>query len=109
MTVQSIVNYVKKKYRVTFSISGMTDLLHRMNFVYKNPKIFPRKVDVIEQEQFIEEYAEIKENKVIYIICDNAGCYRSRIVKAHLEFSKIKLVFLPPYSLNFILIDIGIF
>ncbi len=188
MTVQSIVNYVKKKYRVVYSISGMTDLLHRIGFVYKKPKIIPGKADAEAQEKFIEDYAEIKENKgkndpiyfmdgthpqhntmasygwirrgefkeiksntgrqrvningainieslssvirmdesinaqstvlllkkieeqhnqakVIYIICDNAGYYRSKMVREHLEGSKIELVFLPPYSPNLNLIE----
>jgi len=57
MTVQSIVDYMKKKYRVVYSISGMTDLLHRIGFVYKKPKIIPGKADAEEQEKFIEDYA----------------------------------------------------
>jgi len=43
--------------------------------------------------------------KVIYIICDNAGYYRSKMVREHLEGSKIELVFLPPYSPNLNLIE----
>ena len=35
----------------------------------------------------------------IYIICDNAGYYRSQLVQTYLKASKkIELVFLPPYS-----------
>lgn len=38
-------------------------------------------------------------DKKIYIICDNAGYYRSSLVKDFLEKNKkIELVFLPPYS-----------
>ncbi len=185
MTVQSIVDYVKKTYHVVYTLSGMTDLLHRMGFVYKKPKVVPGKANA--EAQFLKDYAEIKENKgkndliyfmdgthpqhntmasygwirrgklkeiksnrrqrvningaidieslssvihvdesinaqsivcllkkieakheqaeVIYIICDNARYYRSKLVKEYLEFSKIELVFLPPYSPNLNLIE----
>ena len=63
MTVQSIVDYVKKKYRVVYSISGMTDLLHRIGFVYKKAKIIPGKANAEAQKKLIEDYAEIKANK----------------------------------------------
>lgn len=40
-----------------------------------------------------------KEDKKIYIVCDNAGYYRSALVKNFLQNEKrIELVFLPPYS-----------
>jgi len=188
MTVQSIVDYVKKTYHVVYTISGMTDLLHRMGFVYKKPKVVPGKADAEAQEQFIKDYAEIKENKgendpiyfmdgthpqhntmasygwirrgklkeiksntgrqrvningaidvdslssvihidesinaqsticllkkiemkhdqaeTIYIICDNARYYRSKMVNEYLESSRIELIFLPPYSPNLNLIE----
>ena len=41
----------------------------------------------------------------IYVICDNARYYRSKAVKAYLESSRIKLVFLPPYAPNLNLIE----
>ena len=37
---------------------------------------------------------------IIYVICDNARYYRSRLVNQFLETSKIQLVFLPSYSPN---------
>ncbi len=41
----------------------------------------------------------------IYIICDNAGYYRSKAVQAYLQESRIKLVFLPAYAPNLNLIE----
>jgi transposase len=41
----------------------------------------------------------------IYIICDNAGYYRSKAVQAYLQTSRIKLVFLPAYAPNLNLIE----
>lgn len=41
----------------------------------------------------------------IYVIADNARYYRSRLVKAYLKRSRIKLIFLPPYAPNLNLIE----
>jgi transposase len=43
--------------------------------------------------------------KVIYVIVDNARYYRSRWLKKALKGTKIKLIFLPPYSPNLNLIE----
>ncbi len=45
------------------------------------------------------------EAEAIYVICDNAGYYRSTLVSDYLKDSKIELVFLPPYSPNLNLIE----
>ena len=37
LTTQSIIDYVEKKVDVFYSKSGMRDLLHRLNYVYKKP------------------------------------------------------------------------
>lgn len=41
----------------------------------------------------------------IYVICDNARYYRSKIVKEYLKNSKVELIFLPSYSPNLNLIE----
>ncbi|MFU7503163.1 MAG: transposase [Candidatus Tisiphia sp.] len=41
-----------------------------------------------------------KYKEKIYLICDNAGYYKSKKVKEYLVNSKIELVFLPPYNPN---------
>ncbi len=41
----------------------------------------------------------------IYCIADNAKYYRNKAVKAYLETSRIRLIFLPPYSPNLNLIE----
>ena len=41
----------------------------------------------------------------IYVICDNARYYRSKVVQEYLKNSRIKLVFLPAYAPNLNLIE----
>jgi transposase len=188
LTVQEIVAFVKERFGVEYTVSGMTDLLHRLEFVYKKPKVVPGKSDSVAQARFVEQYEKLKENKgdkdpvyfmdgthpqhntrpaygwikqgeakevktntgrkrvningalniedlsvvtrfddsinaqstlgllaelerrhseaeAIYVICDNAGYYRSTVVSDYLKDSKIELVFLPPYSPNLNLIE----
>jgi transposase len=188
LTVEGIIVHVKKAYGVLYSISGMTDLLHRLKFTYKKSKLVPAKADRKKQEAFLENLEKIKKNKgendpilymdgvhpqhntmlaygwikkgedniiksntgrqrvningaldaqthdvlvredesinalstiallkkiesnyplatVIYVVCDNARYYRSKLVSAFLTTSKIELLFLPPYSPNLNLIE----
>jgi len=43
--------------------------------------------------------------KHVYVIADNAKYYRSKEVNEYLTMSKIKVIFLPPYSPNLNLIE----
>jgi transposase len=45
LTVDSIVEYVNQTYQVSYSISGMRHILHRLNFVYKKAKAVPGKAN----------------------------------------------------------------
>jgi transposase len=188
LSTKEVVSYVAKRFKVKYSVSGLTELLHRLGYVYKKPKLVPGKADAKAQEEFIASYRELKETKGaadpvyfmdgthpqhnsvvaygwikkgttkelksntgrrrlningaidiestsilvdygasinaqstisllkeielkhteaenIYVICDNAGYYRSRKVTEYLETSKVELKFLPPYSPNLNLIE----
>ena len=43
-------------YGVVYSDSGMTDLLHSLNFSYKKPEGIPAKADPAEQEKWLEDF-----------------------------------------------------
>ena len=185
---KSIIAHIYKQYKVRYSVSGITDLLHRLEFFYKKPKHVPGKQDPAMQEVFLCEYEQIKADKgkndpvyfadathpqhnsvpsygwikrgcekelkancgrqrlningaidietlepvtdfydtinadstidlfskieakhhdakAIYIIVDNARYYRSHFLKEYTDGTKIKLIFLPPYSPNLNLIE----
>ena len=172
LRVEEVIGYVQKRFDVSYTVRGMTDCLHRLGFAYKKPKLVPGKADPEAQQEFVEEYEKLKENKgvedliyfmdgvhalynpigafgwikkgtdkpiktntgrnrvnvngainiqdlsietrmeqsnpkakVIYMVCDNARYYRSKLVKEYLKDSKIELIFLPPYSPNLNLIE----
>jgi len=63
LTTQSAIDYVKKKFDITYSQSGMRDLLHRLNYEYKKPKLVPGNPDHEAQEIFAKQYEEFMLNK----------------------------------------------
>lgn len=185
---KAVIAHIYKQYGVRYSVSGVTDLLHRLGFSYKKPIHVPGKQDPVKQRAFLEEYDQIKAHKgendpiyfadathpqhnsipsygwikkgrekqlkansgrqrlningainietleptvrfyqtinadatidlfarieakhpkanVIYVIVDNARYYHSRCLKKALKSTRIKLLFLPPYSPNLNLIE----
>ena len=58
-----IINYVKDKYKVQYSRSGMNALLIKNGFSYKKPKQIPEKLDPQAQAEFIEYLSSFVEKK----------------------------------------------
>lgn len=67
LDVKSICAYVKSKYKITYSESGMRQLLHALNFCYKKPHAVPAKANEETQKAFVEEYEGLK------VSCEEAG------------------------------------
>ena len=64
LRAQDVVAYVKKTFGVVYTVAGMTDLLKRLDYVYKKPTLTPGKhPDVAIQQAFIESYQKLKESK----------------------------------------------
>ena len=62
LAAKEVAGFVKSTYQVNYSVIGMTKLLHRLGFVYKQTVIIPAKVDPIKQEHFLQGYLGLKEN-----------------------------------------------
>jgi transposase len=60
-TAMEAVEHMQKTYEISYSVIGMTKLLHRLGFVYKKPKVIPAKTDREKQETFIKLYQQTKE------------------------------------------------
>jgi transposase len=60
---KSVIAHIDKQYGVRYSVSGVTDLLHRLGFSYKKPTHVPGKQDPDQQRAFLKEYEQIKANK----------------------------------------------
>ena len=63
LSVDPIIEHVEKTYGVKYSVSGMTQLLHRLDFVYKKAKIIPGKADAEKQEAYLVMMLSLLENK----------------------------------------------
>jgi transposase len=63
LTAKEIAHYVEQTWQVAYSESGMAQLLHRLGYVYKKPKLIPGKADADRQRAFIEQYQALKAEK----------------------------------------------
>lgn len=62
-TTQAIAFYIKFKFGIEYTISGLTDLLKRLDFVYKKPKLIPGNPDQQLQDEFLQQYLDFMKNK----------------------------------------------
>ena len=73
LTVTSVIHFVTQSFEVKYSNTGMRDLLHRLNYVYKKPKLVPGSPDIEAQEIFAEQYEDYmlsKPNDVEVVFVD---------------------------------------
>lgn len=63
LTTQSVINFVSSTFGITYTQSGMRDVLHRIGYEYKKPKLVPGNPDIELQEFFAEEYEKFMESK----------------------------------------------
>ncbi len=63
LSAGEICRWVKKAFGVSYKVSGMTNLLHRLGFSYKKPKLVPGKADEKAQRKFVKDYWKIMTEK----------------------------------------------
>lgn len=66
LSVKAIIEYVKKRFKVSYSVAGLTALLHRMKFTYKKPKSVPGNANLQAQLDFIARYKALRREGKIY-------------------------------------------
>jgi transposase len=64
-SVKGVCFYVKQAFGISYSIEGMTHLLHHLGFVYKKTKVIPGKFDPSKQAVFLKMYKILKKMKHI--------------------------------------------
>ena len=65
-TTHEIVLYVDHQFGVHYTVSGMTNLLHRLGFSYKKPKGVPGKANREAQKKFLRQYRGVKSHGPVY-------------------------------------------
>jgi transposase len=63
LCTNEIISFVKREFKIEYSQSGMTYLLHRLGFSYKKPSLVPGKANEADQQKFLEELEILKSNK----------------------------------------------
>ncbi len=63
LTTLSVRNFVQESFGITYSQSGMVNLLHQLGFTYKKPKLVPAYADEQAQEEFLKFYLDFMEKK----------------------------------------------
>jgi transposase len=69
LEAKEVAAYIKERFEIEYSISGVTTLLHSMGFVYKKAKAVPGKANKNEQELFIKKYLRLRaksEGKIYF-------------------------------------------
>jgi len=62
MDSKGIVAWIEKEFKISYSCSGINELLKRIDFVYKKPVLTPCKANLEKQEEFVKQYKDLKEN-----------------------------------------------
>lgn len=57
-----MIRYIEGEFGVTYSSSGMQNLLHHLGFCYKQLTLFPSKSDIEKQKEFVAEYKQLNNN-----------------------------------------------
>ena len=63
LTSDAVIAFVSERFGVKYSVTGMRDLLHRLGYEYKKPKLVPGNPDPEAQEEFATYYEEFMMKK----------------------------------------------
>ncbi len=81
--VKDICAYVRKTFKKSYSVSGMTKWLHQNKFCYKKPHQVPAKADAEKQAAFVAYYetlkASISKDEVIYFADSTHPAHQTRL------------------------------
>lgn len=59
---KQVVAFIKEYYGIDYTVDGVTKLLHRLGFVYKQTTLVPGKLDTAAQARFKQEYESLRDN-----------------------------------------------
>jgi transposase len=60
---REVVKFIKEKFDKTYTITGVTKLLHRLGFVYKQVVLVPGKLNEEKQQAFLSQYETLKKEQ----------------------------------------------
>lgn len=57
---RQVVSFIRERYGVDYTLDGVTKLLHRLGFVYKQTTLVPGKLDEKAQAEWLKGYEKLK-------------------------------------------------
>jgi transposase len=57
-----VVTFIKTQYGKRYTVDGVTKLLHRLGFVYKQTTLIPGKLNEAAQAAFMKEYEQLRDS-----------------------------------------------
>ncbi len=60
---REVIKFIKETFDKEYTITGVTKLLHRLGFVYKQVVLVPGKLNEVAQATWLEEYKALEKNK----------------------------------------------
>ena len=88
--------------RARLNINGVVNAHNPTDVVIEESTSINAQSTIALLEKLEKKNPDLEE---IFVVADNARYYRNNLVKEFLERSKIKIIFLPPYSPNLNLIE----
>ena len=82
----AICAYVRQTFGVDYTVSGMTDLLHRLGYMYKKSRAVPARAEEATQVAFLEEQllprlAKVERGEAVIYFAD--GCHPTHNTKTN--------------------------
>jgi len=59
---KQVVAFIKEQYGIDYTLDGVTKLLHRLGFVYKQTTLIPGKLDEQAQAEFKQQYERLRDS-----------------------------------------------
>ena len=101
---QAVAGWIKKGVQKTLQTSGKQLRLHFTGALcLSGMKIFAEEYETVDADAMIDFFKKLEkqtEAPVIHVILDNAKSNKNKKLEEYLNFSRIKVHYLPPYSPN---------
>ncbi len=59
---KQLVEFIQNTYDINYTVDGVTKLLHRLGFVYKQTTLIPGGLDEVAQAAWLKGYEELRDN-----------------------------------------------
>jgi len=101
---QAVCGWIKKGVQKTLQTSGKQLRLHFVGALcLSGMKIFTEEYETVDADAMIDFFKKLEKQtaaRVIHVILDNARSNKNKKLEEYLNFSRVKVHYLPPYSPN---------